>query len=128
MSLLINRQDEVACKYVEHYSREATQELLIFALRNQSEIFLKWTLGKSLMMFFREPLVVNELLFMMQSKAKTELVLNVLLYADFSVWTQRALNTFIEGLEEIATLGHFTNRVVLSYNPILTICLACEHL
>jgi hypothetical protein len=31
-------------------------------------------------------------------------------------------------MQEMADLSHFDNRVVLSYNPILTICLACEHL
>ena len=60
-----------------------------------------------MLMFFERELVVNELLFMMRSKAKTELILNVLLHADFSTWTQRNLNTFIEGLEEIACEGHF---------------------
>lgn len=28
----------------------------------------------------------------------------------------------------MAEYSHFDNRIVLCYNPILTICLACEHL
>jgi hypothetical protein len=35
---------------------------------------------------FEEELVINELLYMLASKAKTEFVLNILLYADFSAW------------------------------------------
>jgi hypothetical protein len=81
-----------------------------------------------MMIYFKEQLVINELLVIMKTRAKTELILNVLLYADFSVWKQRDLNTFIEGLEEIGDKSHFQNRVVLSYNPILTIVLACEHM
>jgi len=60
-----------------------------------------------MMEFFEEELVINELLYMLASKAKTEFVLNLLLYADFSLWKQRDLNLFIEFLEEISSAGHF---------------------
>ena len=49
-------------------------------------------------------------------------------FADFSRWPQTALLEFIEDINEIAEEEHEMNRVVLSYNPILCICLACIHL
>jgi hypothetical protein len=65
---------------------------------------------------------------MLKLKAKTEFVLNVCIFADLSMWPQQAeLKDFIEYIGEIPSVNnHEQNRIVLSYNPILTICLACE--
>lgn len=61
----------------------------------------------------------------LEHKENTILVLNVLLYADFSIWPQIQLREIIEKLEEISELGATLNRILLSYNPILLICLSC---
>ena len=59
-------------------------------------------------------------------KLKTEFILNILIFADFSGgWSHDEIGVIIECIEEIVTEGHEQNRIVLSYNPILTICLAC---
>ena len=66
---------------------------------------------------------------MMKTKAKTEFVLNILIFADFSNgWNQLILQDLIDCIEEISQNDHEQNRIVLSYNPILTICLSCIHL
>ena len=90
MSLLINRQDKVACMWVDSYLFDANEILMIFCLRNQNEVFMKHALQGSLfgMTFLSMDSVVKDLLFMMQSKAKTEFVLNCLLYVNWSQWTQ----------------------------------------
>jgi len=100
---------------------------MVFALRNQNEIFLKFALNESIfgVNFFMDDKVREELLAMLAHKAKTELVLNVCVYADFSRWPQSQLREFIDYVNEITSLGHEQNRILLSYNPILTICLAC---
>lgn len=36
---------------------------------------------------------------MLENKAKTELVLNVLIYADFSRWPQKTLREFIDCIQ-----------------------------
>ena len=64
----------------------------------------------------------------LEMKGKTEFMLNVLIFADFSPWPKTDIQTFIDCLEEITEESHELNRIVLSYNPILTICLACIHL
>lgn len=66
---------------------------------------------------------------MLHLKSKTEFVLNVCLFAELSMWSQDDLRRFVEAIEQITSdNNHETNRIVLCYNPILTICLACEQL
>ena len=78
--------------------------------------------------FFNESMVREELLAQLESKAKTEFILNILIFADFSRWPQTDLQTFIDCIDEMTGDPHEQNRVVLSYNPILCICLSCMHL
>ena len=80
------------------------------------------------MNFFDYEEIRTMLLEMLSHKAKTELVLNVLIFADFSRWRQQQLREFIDFLTEMSGESHEQNRILLSYNPIQTICLACCHL
>ncbi|CDW71841.1 UNKNOWN [Stylonychia lemnae] len=59
---------------------------------------------------------------------KTELVLNTLIFADFSRWSQVKLRVFIDFITEIVKRGHEQNRILLCYNPIQVITLSCEFL
>ena len=63
----------------------------------------------------------------LDQKDKTEFILNLLIYADFSSWGGN-LENLVGFIGEITENSYEENRIVLSYNPILTICLACEHL
>lgn len=53
-----------------------------------------------------------------EAGSKTELILNVLLFADFSRWKQKVLRSFLDMIKEIITSGHEQNRILLCYNPI----------
>ena len=132
LSLLINRQDVIATDedFIKLYQQDATFDLMVFAIRNQNEVFLKFALSDSIFGsdFFENQKVREEILNNIELKAKTEFYLNILLFADFSRWPQRDLDLFITCLEEITSEAHEKNRIVLSYNPILTICLASCHL
>jgi hypothetical protein len=55
---------------------------------------------------------------MLASKGKTELVLNVLLFAEFATWSQQDVQDLILYFEEMVSNGHNQNRVVFSYNAI----------
>ncbi len=58
-----------------------------------------------------------------------ELLLNVLLFCDFSRWEQSQLRIFIDLLKRIIDTSSISqNPILLSYNPILSICLCCEFL
>lgn len=55
------------------------------------------------------------------------MMLNVLIYNDFSKWRQDDIRAFIEFVEEITDTKE-QNLVYKCYNPILVICLCCEFL
>ena len=111
MSLLTNRQDVIAAdhNFLKKYTHDLTSELFVFAIRNQNEQFLKFTLSKSLLggAYFHHPRVQNEILEMMKTKAKTEFIMNILIFADFSNgWNQVILQDLITCIEEITDRDH----------------------
>jgi hypothetical protein len=89
MSLLINRQDDIAKLYIHHYLNEVSDStLMLFALRNNNETFMKHALKESLfgMQFLSEAAVVAEMLYLLSTRGKTEFILNTMLYANFAQW------------------------------------------
>jgi hypothetical protein len=138
MAMLINRQDVIACDFANYFLTDCNEKLFRFALRNQNEIFLKYALNEALFseQMFQVKEIREEIMTMIRLKSKTEFILNVCLFADLAMClkleqqpNQNDLEDFIGCLEEITSVNsHEQNRIVLSYNPILTICLACEQL
>ena len=132
MSLLLNRQDKIACdkKYLKVFSHDLTEELLVFAIRNLNEQFLAYSLSNTLLSsdFVNEKIVRDEILSQLEFKARDTFILNVLLFADFSRWPQTDLQKFLDCIDSMNEESHMTNRIVLRANPILAICLACIHL
>jgi len=117
-------------RYIKSFGHDLTPELMVFAIRNQNEYFLRFALFNALMgsQFLNDVAVQTELLAQLQSKAKTEFILNILIFADFSRWKQIDLQQFIDCIDEMTGDPHEQNRIVLSYNPILCICLSFLHL
>ena len=76
---------------------------MVFAIRNQNEQFLRYALFNSLFgsNFFNHKPVRDEILAQLQTRAKTEFILNILIFADFSRWPQIDLQSFIECIEEM---------------------------
>mmetsp|Transcript_45393 Transcript_45393/g.33177 ORF Transcript_45393/g.33177 Transcript_45393/m.33177 type:complete len:248 (+) Transcript_45393:1299-2042(+) len=60
--------------------------------------------------------------------AKTELILNLLIFSDLSRWEQSRIRVFVNMIKDIVKQAHESNRILLCYNPILAICLSCEYL
>lgn len=113
-------------EYVDY----ADIQLLIFALNNFNEFFLKHALRNSIigsqLMIDRE--VINEIFALFRKRMRSELVLNVLLFSDLSRWEQTQLHTLLGMLAEMVTEEIEQNRILLAYNPILTIALSAEFL
>ena len=76
---------------------------------------------------FEDESVIAAIEEQLDQKNKTEFILNILIYADFSSW-KGDLEKLVGYIGEITEEAYEENRIVLSYNPILTICLACQHL
>ena len=49
-------------------------------------------------------------------------------FSNFSLWHHRHLVTLISFFKEVSIRDFAHNRILLSYNPILYICLSCEYL
>jgi hypothetical protein len=88
LALLLNRQDKIAQDFTKFYLKDTKPELMVFCLRNQNEQFLKFALNESIFAvnYFEQAEVRDELMQILEHKANTTMVLNVLLYADFSIW------------------------------------------
>ena len=100
MSLLINRQDVIAAdsRIIKHYQLDCNSMLMVFAIRNHNEYFLKYALQQGLFSvdYFAETTVINEILDQLNSKIQTEFILNILIFADFGRWKQKQIRNFIE--------------------------------
>jgi hypothetical protein len=60
---------------------------------------------------------------------RTELIFNVLLFSDFGRWEQPMLKRLFEILKEIVEVKQQQkNRILLCYNPVMTIALAAQFL
>jgi hypothetical protein len=112
------------------YIDNADRDLLLFALQNFNEIFLKYALrnsiiGSNLMV---QPYVIQQVLKIFGRGSRSELLLNVMLFSDFTRWEQINLRALLNMLKEIVTEEHEQNRILLCYNPILAISLSSEFL
>ena len=72
---------------------------------------------------FHESLLCHELvrkliLELFEHKARTEFLLNVLLFVEFQNWPQQDLKDIIEAIAEIPEENAAKNRITLTYNPI----------
>ena len=72
------------------YIDKADEDLMIFALRNNNETFLKYALAKDIFKeeYMKDKRIIEEFLDILQSDCKTELIFNCLIYADYSCWKE----------------------------------------
>ena len=128
--MLINRQDAIVNAYESFYKDSQKLGLFVFCIKNHNEIYLKYALQRAIYGASElcEPEVMDALTEQLQLKSKTEFILNILIFADFGRWGQKRLETLVEIFAEMTDANVEKNRIVLSYNPILTICLSCQHL
>lgn len=127
--MLINRQDIVAAEYGLFYSSDANKKLLEFALNNSNLQFLKQAFRNTIIQasYLNDKEMIHIILGILKQGTKIELVLNVLIFADFSRWEQDDIKMLIEFMSEIVDSGE-QSLMYKCYNPILTICLCCEFL
>jgi hypothetical protein len=97
-------------------------------MQNGNEIFLKGALKLSAFdkMIFREEVVVNQFITLLKGGSRTNYLLNVLNLVDLSIWKNHALKELIGVFDEYESNPMDENKLLLSYNPIMSICLAAE--
>jgi hypothetical protein len=74
---------------------------------------------------FLDKEVIEVLIKELMEGTSTNYILNVLLLTDISVWKNNEMQTLINTLEGFAG-GYDDNKLILSYNPMMTIALSAE--
>ena len=127
-SLLINGHDMIAADFGYVYRKQhAHIDLLKFALNNENELFLKFALKFDV---FESGLLetkdmIDTIMKTLIDGTKTELILNVCIYSDFSAWKRPDIDRFMEFLNCTIDPDKEQNLMYKCYNPILVICLSC---
>lgn len=103
-------------------------ELLAFCILNNNEKFLKHCLQNGLYttLVLSQGALVDEVLGILATGAKTELILNVLGFMNLLKWSRAQIKRLVDRLHLIVVENHERNPITISYNPILLIALACE--
>ena len=138
--MLINRQDLIAAEYGEFYPDCINEDsgegenLLLFAMNNSNEQFLKAGLRNTVIDHNllnprgSNDKIIKEILNILRQGNKTEMLLNVLIFADFGSWRQEHLEELLDWVEEITSAAGFKNIMFKCYNPVLVVCLCCNYL
>jgi hypothetical protein len=97
-ALLKNGMDKIACEFASFYVENANEELLLFALHNYNEIFIKYSFRNSIFggNLLLHDKVLDTLMNIFENGSKTELVLNTLIFSDLTRWDISRLKRFIE--------------------------------
>mmetsp|Transcript_43453 Transcript_43453/g.41916 ORF Transcript_43453/g.41916 Transcript_43453/m.41916 type:complete len:227 (-) Transcript_43453:2526-3206(-) len=129
-ALLTSNQDKVACEVALFYIDNADINLLKFAITNYNEVFLKYSFRNQIFgsNLLNQEDILDMILGIFEGGAKTELILNLLIFSDLSRWEQARIRWFVNMIKDIIKSAHEKNRILLCYNPILAICLSCEYL
>ena len=77
-------------------------------------------------LIFRQAEVINEFIRLLKTGSRTNYLLNILTLVDLSIWKNQHLKELIEVFNEYESNSLEENRLLLSYNPIMSICLAAE--
>jgi len=111
------------------------EDLLLFALSNSNEVFLKNAFRNVILdVSLIDPStkighkIITEIIAIMHISTKTELILNVLIFTDFTRWSSTQLKEVLEWIGSITGEDSISNLMYKCYNPILVICLCCDFL
>lgn len=70
--------------------------------------------------------MISELLAYFSDGSKTNYILNVLLLCDVTLWKNKWLKELIIMFDNFASESYETNRLLLSYNPMMSIALSAD--
>lgn len=131
-ALLFHNKDQIALDYLGVYSKFLDNphgsELFLYSISHKNDRFTKEVLQKEIFdkQIFKEDNVVACMIEMMEDGSKTNFILNTLNMIDISVWRNERIEQLLE------MFGNFTdeifekNRLLLSYNPLMSIALSAE--
>ena len=128
ISLLSHEYDDLALQYIGYYIDDINVDLLLYWLKFGNEKFLKGALKLSAFdkLIFRESKVMNQIISLLKGGLRIIYLLNILTLVDFSILRSQHLKDLIEVINHYEKDPVENNKLLQSYNPILTICLASD--
>ena len=112
-----------------YYHTFLTDGLFIEALKLNSADFMRVALKLEAFdkQIYNKKLVITTMLSFFESDgSKTNFILNVLLLIDISQWRLSYIKELIEKFENYITEEYINNRLLLSFNPLMSIAMTCD--
>jgi hypothetical protein len=127
-ALLFHFQDEIVLEFCGYYKKFLTVPLFLYALQHGNKAFMQGALlmGAFDTQIFKEDEVIMALLAYFSDGSKTNYILNVLLLCDVTLWKNKWLKELINMFENFAGESYDKNRLMLSYNPMMSIALSAD--
>lgn len=128
ISLLSHEYDDLALQYIGYYVDDINVDLLLYCLKFGNEKFLKGALKLSAFdkLIFRESKVMNQIISLLKSGLRIIYLLNIMTLVDFSILRSQHLKDLIDVISSYEKDPLEENKLLQSYNPIMTICLAAD--
>ena len=128
-ALLYFNDDELCLSVMGTYKRFLKKELFVHALTSGNATFIENSLLSSAFEqndLLDQNVIVAMLLLFEKDGSKTNFFLNVLLLLDISLWKIKYLDKLIEMFNNYVSEPYNTNRLLLSYNPMMSIALTAD--
>lgn len=111
-----------------YYREFITEELFLYALENDNNNFMQRALlmGAFDKQTFIKDKVIKQMLLYLEDGSKTNYILNVLLLSDVTLWKNKFLKELVKMFRNFASETYENNRLLLSYNPMMSIALTAD--
>jgi hypothetical protein len=102
--------------------------LFLFGITNGNDLFTKTVLRKNIFdkQIFKQAKVVDEMISMLNDGSKTNFILNTLNMVDISVWDNKKIEELLEKFSNFVEEIFDKNKLLMSYNPLMSIALSAE--
>jgi len=120
--------EEECLAFMGYYSSFLNKDLFLFALNNNNDLFMQ----KALLMSafdkteLQEVEVIEKILVNFEDGSKTNYILNILLLIGIDNWKNNKLKALIDMFDNFTCEDYLENRLILSYNPLMSIALTSE--
>jgi hypothetical protein len=127
-ALLFHMVDSLALMYMGYYYKFLNKDLFLFSLKKNNKMFIQESLltGAFDKQIFKYEEVVRYMLECMEDGSKTNFLLQTMLLTEVSLWKNSQIEELIGIFERFSGDKYDVNRLLLSYNPLMSITLSAE--
>jgi hypothetical protein len=126
-TLLHHNRDDICLEYMGFYQKFLDVNLYLYALQNNNNAFMKGALlqGAFPKKIFQDEKVIVEIMVYLDDGSKTNNILNVLMLAEVTLWKNKFIGELIDKFDNFLE-PYEDNRLLLSYNPMMSIALTAD--